>query len=195
MFRTYQIAIKSLIKKLTQVRWLNRASGVVIYPSAKVINIQKNRAAISLGENTHLLGELLVFAHGGQISVGQNCYIGEDSRLWSADQICIGHRVLISHNVNIFDNLTHPISASLRHAQFVAIGKTGHPEVIDLSESPVFIGDDVWIGAGAIILKGVNIGEGAVIGAGAVVTKNVPAWTIVAGNPATVIREIPIDER
>ena len=60
---------------------------------------------------------------------------------------------------------------------------------------PVRIGDKAWLGLRVIILKGVEIGEGAVVAAGSVVTKDVPSWTIAAGNPAKVIREIPIEER
>ncbi|MCC6483663.1 MAG: hypothetical protein IT209_02355 [Armatimonadetes bacterium] len=56
--------------------------------------------------------------------------------------------------------------------------------------APVRICDKAWIGARAIILKGVTIGEGAVIGAGSVVTKDVPAWCVAAGNPARVIRQV-----
>jgi acetyltransferase-like isoleucine patch superfamily enzyme len=57
------------------------------------------------------------------------------------------------------------------------------------TEAPVRIGDRVWIGARATILKGVRVGEGAVIGAGSVVTRDVPARALVAGNPARVVRE------
>lgn len=55
----------------------------------------------------------------------------------------------------------------------------------------ITIRDDAWIGMNCIILKGVTIGEGAIVGAGSVVTKDVPAWTLVAGNPARVIKQIP----
>ena len=58
----------------------------------------------------------------------------------------------------------------------------------------IIVGNDVWIGGGAILLPGVTIGEGAVVGAGAVVTKDVAPYTIVAGNPAKVIRTIYTDE-
>ena len=55
--------------------------------------------------------------------------------------------------------------------------------------------DKSWIGFNSILLKGITIGEGAIIGAGSVVTKDVPPWTIVAGNPAQIIREISLNER
>jgi len=64
-----------------------------------------------------------------------------------------------------------------------------------VSRAPIQIHDKAWIGARAIITKGVTIGEGAVVATGAVVTKDVPPYTIVAGNPARVIRELAPDER
>ena len=169
--------------------------GVVIHPTATIHNIRHFREAIQVGANTHLKGELLTFAHGGEISIGEYCYIGEQSHIWSAKRISIGNRVLISHGVNIFDSLTHPINAAKRHAHYLQIITQGHPDQVDLSEAPVQIGDDVWIGCLSIILRGVSIGEGAIVGAGAVVTCDVPAYTIVAGNPARIIRELGPDER
>lgn len=195
MFRTYKIAIKAFIRKLLQFREFTGVASVVLYPSAKIINIPGNPKLISIGANSHVLGELLVFAHGGKIVVGQDCYVGEGAKIWAADNINIGNRVLISHNVNIFDNHTHPIRATKRHEQFMSIASIGHPTSIDLDESPILISDDVWVGAMATILKGVKIGEGAIVGAGSVVTKDVPPWTIVAGNPAKIIRELGPDER
>lgn len=198
--------MKSSIKKLLTMlidiiisqflsRKLIKSSSSVIYCSAKILNGQKNPEVISLGSHSHLRGELMVFASGGRIEIGQYCYIGEGTKIWSAGTITLGDRVLVSHNVNIFDSSTHPVSASRRHEQFKQIILSGHPTNINLSESPIIIHDDVWIGASATILRGVTIGRGAIVGAGAVVTKSVPEWTIVAGNPAKVIREIPIDER
>jgi acetyltransferase-like isoleucine patch superfamily enzyme len=164
-------------------------------PSARIRNIRGDNRLINISGHTLVAGELLVFPHGGEISIGEWCYIGEGTRIWSAASIDIGDRVLISHNVNIFDSLTHPLSAQQRHAQFRAIMSTGHPESIDLGERPVTLGNDVWIGANACVLRGVTIGEGGVVGAGAVVTSDVAPFTVVAGNPARIIRELEPDER
>ena len=65
----------------------------------------------------------------------------------------------------------------------------------DVIRKPIVIKDKAWIGFNSIILKGVTIGEGAIVGAGSVVTKDVPPYTIVAGNPARIVREIPENER
>lgn len=132
---------------------------------------------------------------GGRIEIGEWGYLGENSRIWSAASVKIGDRVLISHAVNIIDSLTHPINARERHKQFRAIATSGHPAQVNLDGRPVVIEDDVWIAVGAIVLRGVTIGQGAIIGAGAVVSNDVPAYTVVGGNPARVIRELREDER
>ena len=163
--------------------------------SARIINIGQHSSQITIGAGTIVDGQLLVFPHGGRIMLGEWCYIGEGTRIWSSANIDIGDRVMISHNVNIFDNLTHPLSAPLRHQQFRQIATVGHPRHIDLGEKPVRIGNDVWIAAGAMVLRGVMIGEGAIVGAGAVVTRDVAPWTIVAGNPARMVRELNPAER
>ncbi len=135
-------------------------------------------------------GELLIFAHGGEIVIGDACFFGENTRLWSGARIEVGDRVLVSHDVNIFDNDTHPFDPLERHRQFMQIKTIGHPTDIELNDEPIVICDDVWIGAKAIVLKGVRIGQGAVVAAGAVVTRDVPEFAVVAGNPAKVVRQL-----
>ncbi|MGY4311297.1 acetyltransferase-like isoleucine patch superfamily enzyme [Bradyrhizobium sp. JR3.5] len=95
----------------------------------------------------------------------------------------------------VFDNLTHPLRAVERHRQVQQIFTRGHPKDVSLDEGPVRICDDAWIGAGAMVLRGVTIGRGAIVAAGAVVTKDVAAYSIVAGNPAVLVRELGPDER
>jgi len=172
------------------------AEGARLYESSRVENNQGRRAAIVISAHSQILGHLVVLAHGGSIRIGESCFIGEQTRIWSADSIIIGDRVLISHNVNIHDHNSHSWSAERRHMHFNQIFSAGHPkELKDVPSSPIFIENDAWIGFNATILKGVKIGAGAIVGAASVVTKDVASYTVVAGNPAKVIREIPIEDR
>ena len=180
--------INCLIRRLLQKATCQLANGAKLTASAHIYNARGHDKYICIGENSLISGELFVFAHGGQIELGNWCFVGEGSRIWSASKIQIGDRVLISHNVNIFDSLTHPLNAAQRHNHFKAIVCTGHPHKINLGERPVFIGDDAWIGANACILRGVNIGKGAIVGAGAIVARDVPDGCTVVGNPARIIR-------
>ena len=104
------------------------------------------------------------------------------------NSVVIGDRVLISHGVNIHDHIAHSLSADERHKHFVEIVTAGHPiNLLNVSSKSIVIEDDTWIGFNATILKGVTIGKGAIVGACSVVTKDVPAYTIVVGNPAKII--------
>ena len=169
-------------------------NGTRLLSTARIRNALHDAKRIRIGAHSIIRGELLLFAHGGDISIGDWCYIGEGARVWSSGSVHIGDRVLISHNVNIFDSLTHPLNARQRHAQFKEISQFGHPRSIDLGERPVTVNNDVWIGANACVLRGVTIGEGAIVGAGSVVTHDIPPFTIAAGNPACVIRELASNE-
>lgn len=167
-----------------------RGSRTVFYHTASIDNAQRRADSIQIGTDCILQGQLFVFAHGGSIRIGNHCFIGENTRIWSGSNVSIGDRVLISQDVNIFDNDTHPFDPVERHKHYVAIKNAGHPADIDLGDRPVRIEDDAWIAAKAIVLKGVTIGRGAVVAAGSVVTKDVPPNAIVAGNPARVIRKL-----
>lgn len=160
------------LKKMTTCHKTTR-----FFPSVSIINARKNSLKILIKNNTWIKGQLVVF-HNGKIEIGEYCIVGENSKIWAASEIKIGNRVLISHNVNIHDNNSHPIDALSRHEDFKKIITTGFQD-IDLNAKPIIIGDDVWIGFNATILKGVTIGEGAIIGACAVITKDVPPFTIV----------------
>lgn len=172
-----------------------RDETAVLYDTARIINNLKKNEAIKIGAFTHIRGELLTFAHGGRIEIGEYCYVGLNTCIWSGKLIKIGNRVLIGHHCNIFDNDTHPLNPRERHAQFKQIITTGQPQNINLKDEEIWIENDVLIAANATILKGVRIGLAAVVGAGSVVTKDVAPYTIVAGNPAKLIREIPLEER
>ena len=157
----------------------------------QIVNLQKDKSKLKIGNNTHVKGSLLVYPYGNGLQIGDNSYIGDNSIVRAASQIIIGNFVLIAHNVTIIDTDSHEIDYKERSASFVKMIKNGVEKCCgNVKTSPIIIEDNVWISYNVCILKGVTIGEGAIIGAGSVVTKDVPAWTLVVGNPAIVIKKI-----
>jgi acetyltransferase-like isoleucine patch superfamily enzyme len=146
--------------------------------------------SVILGDYVLCGGELYSFLGKGKIRVGNCSYIGRDTRIWALSSVTVGQRVLISHNVFIVDNRTHPLEPESRHAQYMAKFGFPFPNNMALDERPIVIEDDVLIAANAIILRGVQIGAGSIVAAGAVVTKSIPARVVVAGNPARIVRKL-----
>jgi acetyltransferase-like isoleucine patch superfamily enzyme len=116
-----------------------------------------------------------------ELRIGDRTFIGHGCSFSIADQVTIGRSCLLAGGVAVFDMDGHPLDAVARRE-----GRPTPPQQV----RAVRIGDDVWAGAGAVILKGVTVGDRAVIAARSVVTKDVPADTIVAGNPAQVVRRL-----
>lgn len=184
-------------KALRKLRIQRSLKGVTIganssiYEQATVFNFQNDIRKIKIGSGTHVRAELLIFANGGRITIGDNCYVGEGTRIWSADEVLIGDNVLISHNVNVIDTDSHEINYLERAESYKSLLSKGHPkEKINVKTAPIIIADYAWISYNVSILKGVKIGKGAIVAAGSVVTKDVPEFTVVAGNPAKVIKSI-----
>ncbi len=162
-----------------------------LYEQARVFNFQNKRYNILIGYNTHIRGELVIFPSGGKISIGNYCFVGELTKIWSQDEIIIGNNVLIAHNVNIHDTNSHPTDFIERREDYKTIITTGFPlENKNIVCKKIIIEDDVWIGFNSIILKGVTIGKQAIVASGSVVVDDVPEKTIVAGNPAKVIKRL-----
>jgi acetyltransferase-like isoleucine patch superfamily enzyme len=157
--------------------------GSRLLEGANVYNIRKVRESIWIGKNSLIGGDLLTFAHGGEIRIGDWCYVGKGSHIWSGASVRIGDRVLISHGVNIHDCDSHPKDAGDRHRQFVQIATRGHPiDIRTIASEPIRIDDDVWIGFNASIMKGVVIGARSIIAAGSIVTRSVPPDSMVVGS-------------
>lgn len=114
--------------------------------------------------------------YGSNIALGRGVFMNFNCVILDVAQVTIGNNVLMGPNVQIYA-ATHPMQASLRR-QGLEAGKR------------VTIGDDVWIGGGAIICPGVAIGARSVVGAGSVVTRDIPADVFAAGNPCRVIRPV-----
>lgn len=173
-------------------RWKDNAvigESVVFYTEAQLLNLGGKENLI-VGNNTHIRGEILVY-DTGDFKIDTYSYLGPGSRIWCRQSITIGSHVLISHLVDIHDSNAHSLNWELRQKESLELFEKGRSvSSSDVINAPIIIEDDVWIGFKATILKGVTIGRGAVVAAGSVVTKDVPPFTVVAGNPARVVREL-----
>ena len=148
---------------------------VVVERFARIIANGEN-SRITIGDNTYIHPYALIKTNDGKIIIGRNSTVNDYTVLYGHGGLEIGNDVHIATHVvivpanHVFSNPDIPISKQ---------GET---------RKGVKIGDDVWVGAGAVILDGVTIGNGAVIAAGAVVTKSVPEYSLVAGVPARIIK-------
>ena len=129
------------------------------FPQGSKIN-----APVSVGDGTTINGSIIIKG-GKRCIIRKYCALGDGIRIITSD-----------HQINMAN-----LNISL---QKIITGKTNHT-----SKGAVQIGNNVWIGDNAVILSGVTIGNGSVVAAGAVVTKDVPPFTVVAGNPAKIVKE------
>jgi len=170
------------------------AAGVRFGPQSRVINpgpIER----ISVGANTLVDGELLVHDYGGTIQIGEACYVGPGTRIWSGESIVIGDHVFIAHNATIVDTNAHQLDAAERAQHYQRTVVEARPfEKGSIETAPIRIANHAWINFNVAILKGVSIGEGAIIGAGSVVTKDVPPYVLCAGNPARVVKALDVND-
>jgi acetyltransferase-like isoleucine patch superfamily enzyme len=155
-------------------------------------------ARIKMGASCRLISSFTANSHGVRTKVFLNaCGVGSKIEIgdWcglsgtiisAADQVRIGDRVQCGANTVISDNDAHGLDYRVRRSEL-----SGVQDASFLSSNPaapINIGDDVWLGMGVTILKGVTIGPRSVIGAGSVVTRSIPADCVAAGAPAKVIR-------
>ncbi len=129
----------------------------------------------SVGADTLIRSPLHV-DFGSHLTIGARCFVNYGLVALDVAAITIGDDVQIGPNVQLLTP-THPVAAQARRDKWE-------------SAAPITIGDNVWLGGGAIVLPGVSIGANSVVGAGAVVTRDLPADVVAVGNPARVIRTV-----
>lgn len=153
--------------------------------------------------NDCVLGCSITFeTEQGEVLIGDRVYIGR-SAIICREKIEFGKNIFVSwdctfidtdsHSMNYLDrenDITQLLTDLRREGKFIE-----HKNWDVVKSQPIKICDHAWIGMRSIVLKGVTIGEGAIVAAGSVVTSDVPAWTIVGGNPARAIKEIPAEWR
>jgi acetyltransferase-like isoleucine patch superfamily enzyme len=159
-------------------RAIGMAERINALASAQQEEIQQRWSELTgqaVDETFHLIPPVFT-DHGVNIRVGRNVFVNQGCRFNDVGGIEVDDDVMLGPDVSLITS-GHPLDPARR--------RTG------ITSAPIRIGRNVWIGASAVILQGVTIGADAVVAAGAVVTRDVPARTVVAGVPATAIKEIP----
>jgi len=153
---------------------------------------------ITIGKNS-LVGAFFNFeSTKGEVIIGENTFIHDGSKLMARTKIEIGNHVMISWDCTIMDHSSHSLNYQERVNDFDKLLLSTQQKRHLLKDksweyvntTPVKIEDHVWIGFGAVIMRGVTIHEGAIIGSQSVVREDVPAWSVVIGNPARVVKKL-----
>jgi len=157
---------------------------------------KKDKLYVSIDENCILFGKIVFNSTSGEVIIGKNTQI--NGEIICTNKVVLGDNIFLAWGVSLFDNDSHSLDYNDRindmTSQLNDI-RNGDSFIKNkdwniVKSGPINIKDYAWIGMNSIILKGVTIGEGAIVAAGSVVTKDVPDWTIVAGNPAQVVKKI-----
>ena len=156
---------------------------IQVYNATSVRAVEERRRLLrellgSIGEGTEIRPPLYV-DYGSHISIGARCFANFGLVALDVAPITIGDDVQIASNVQLLTP-THPVEPGPRRAKWEAA-------------KPITIGDNVWLGGGAIVLAGVTIGENTVVGAGAVVPRDLPPNVVAVGNPARIVRQLDPD--
>jgi acetyltransferase-like isoleucine patch superfamily enzyme len=187
--RQYNNIVKEFHRRAT-VGEMTRIGG-----NAAAYNESGDRSKIIVGHHCTIDG-FLFCKSSARIEIGNYSWLGDRAKIECLNHVKVGHYVGIGDGTLLVDNSGHPTEPEerVKHRIRVAPGGPGYPGLGDgceLSDSaPIIIEDVVWIGANCLILKGVTISEGSIVARNSVVTKDVPPYTIVAGFPAKVVKEL-----
>lgn len=157
---------------------------------------KRKSMSIEIDEESMIGCNFIFESNEGYIKIGKRTFINAGTNLISRSKIIIGDDVTIGWGTYIYDHNSHSVNyidrmddlKGQRADYFAKRSFIYSKNWSTVKTKPIIIKNKVWIGFNVIILKGVIIGEGAIVGAGAVVTKDVPAYTVVAGNPAKVVK-------
>lgn len=188
--------VKSVLAAIASWRIRRQFAFIEIGPESQVYfwRIRSGKSGrLRVGRQSRIETRLTMEREGASLVVGDRSFIG-GGEISCASRIDIGDDVMIAWGTTIFDHASHSLRFSER-ANDVTGWLRGVKDWSVVEMAPVRIGNKAWIGFGSILLPGVSVGEGAVVGAGSVVTRDVPPWTVAAGNPARVIRELSEHER
>lgn len=146
---------------------------------------------IFIGDDCCIRASIILYKSSSKITIGNNVYIGPGTILECVESITMANNILISANCNIIDTNSHSLIAAERIDDTKDWQKGLRYKNWDVvKSSPVIIEDNCWLGLRSIVLKGVVLKEGTIVAAGAVVSKSYDSFSLLAGNPAQVIRKV-----
>lgn len=201
MFNPILNKIRQLLHARKQRQWMAniKIGNSILRPGFSLRqDIPTTSIRLTIGNGSIIAGSFIYESEKGRIAIGDNCHIGR-SLFISRSSILIGNNVTIAWDVLVYDHDSHSLNYLNRRQDTInefndlSNGRSfvASKDWSNVNTKPIEIKDDAWIGMGATILKGVTIGKGAIVGARSVVTHDVPDWTLVAGNPAKVIKQLP----
>lgn len=177
IFLKIQNKLRAYYFKIRYRKIFKTGKHIVIHRDFTIVQFKNRKTKLKIilrGNNT--IHSNVIFQGSGKLVFGKRSFIGQNSIIGVNEKITIGEDVMIAQAVSIRDT-DHSFDSI-----DIPMGKQG------MSTKPIIISDDVWIGYGAVITKGVTIGKGSIIAANAVVTKDVEPYSIVGGVPAKLIR-------
>jgi galactoside O-acetyltransferase len=172
--------------------FLNKKKINVIGKNSKpfcLIFKRDSSSEINIGDNCLINGRLVTETNKSTIKIANNVFIGGNTIIDCLNEIEISDNVLISYECVLSDHDSHSTESSKRLNDLSRF-QSGKMIWTEVESKKIKIEKNAWIGMRSIILKGVTIGEGAIVAAGSVVTKDVPSYTLVAGNPAIIKKKL-----
>ncbi len=186
-------------KRNTKKKYFPENKTTIFLDNFSIKGDWKNK--VQIGENSMLNCNLIFESDKGNIKIGDRTFINADTFLISRNSIEIGNDVTIAWGCTIYDHNSHSIDwKERRNDLFRQLDdyRNGNDFIKNknwdtVKSRPIKIEDKVWLGFNVTVLSGVTIGEGAIVGACSVVREDVEPWTIVAGNPAKMVKRIKHD--
>lgn len=168
--------------KHNEVKFLGFTPIYAFKGSSIIFGVGGGRTRIFSAPYSNMLGlyqrSIIVAKFGGKITIGGGTGVS-GTTIYAIDRIDIGRNCIIGANTKIFDSDMHPLHENIRHPHLMK----------NVKRRPIIIGDECFIGANCLILKGTCLGRNCVVGAGSVVSGIFPDNVIIAGNPARIIKE------
>ena len=168
----------------------------VFLKNFSIYNSKQNKVVV--GDECFIAATIIFEGTGCEVIIGNRVYIGS-SKIICRNKIVFEDDILVSWGVTFYDHNSHSLDFEDRRKDIIQVVQDyknhngnylKNKDWGNVKTKPITIKRDTWIGMNAMILKGVTVGEGAIVAAGSVVTKDVPPYTVVAGNPAVVVKNL-----